>query len=175
MTDSIQLRESTPDDWPAIESLYPEAFPKEDLLPLVDELLHLPGTIWSFVGTIDGPLVGHMLFTKCGVAESSDTDALLGPLAVAPAWQQRGIGNAFVRAGLKRLENAGVTRVYVLGDPAYYGSLGFRTETRVTPPYELPAEWLGAWQSQGLVSVAKPRSGKLLLPEPWLQSALWLP
>jgi predicted N-acetyltransferase YhbS len=80
-----------------------------------------------------------------------------------------------VRGGLQRLENAGVTQVYVLGDPSYYGRLGFKTETRVTPPYELPPEWVGAWQSQSLVSATTPRSGMLLLPRAWLEPALWTP
>lgn len=71
MTESIQIRESTSEDWPATESLYPDAFPNEDLLPLVEELLRLQSTTWSFVGTIDGALVAHIVFTECGVAESS--------------------------------------------------------------------------------------------------------
>jgi putative acetyltransferase len=164
-----------PDDLAVIESLYPEAFPDEDLLPLLGELLRESSTTLSLVGKIDGLLVGHVIFTKCHVAESAGADALLGPLAIAPAWQRRGIGSTIVRAGLQRLEDAGVAQVYVLGDPAYYGRLGFKTEMRVTPPYELPPEWVGAWQSQTLTGAAKPRSGKLLLPRPWLQPALWTP
>ncbi len=175
MTESVEIRESAPGDLAAIESLYPEAFPDEDLLPLLRELLGASSSRLSLVGMIDGLLVGHVVFTKCHVAESAGPDALLGPLAVAPSWQRRGIGNAIVRAGLRRLEDEGVTQVYVLGDPSYYGRLGFNTETRVTPPYELPPDWAAAWQSQSLVAAAKPRSGKLLVPEPWLQRALWAP
>lgn len=175
MTECIEIRESAPDDLAAIESLYPEAFPDEDLLPLVRELLRASSSRLSLLGTVDGLLVGHVIFTKCHVAESAGPDALLGPLAIAPAWQRRGIGSAVIRAGLRHLEDAGVTQVYVLGDPRYYGRLGFRTESRVTPPYELPPDWAGAWQSQSLVAAAKSRSGKLLLPRPWLQPALWAP
>lgn len=160
---------------PAIESLYPEAFPDEDLLPLVGELLRGSTTTLSLVGMIDGLLAGHAVFTKCHVAESSGADALLGPAAIAPTWQRRGVGSAIIRAGLQRLKDAGVTQVYVLGDPSYYGRLGFTAETRVAPPYELPPEWVGAWQSQSLLGAAKPRSGKLLLPQPWLRPALWAP
>ena len=35
MTESIEIRKSVPGDLAAIEWLYPEAFPDEDLLPLV--------------------------------------------------------------------------------------------------------------------------------------------
>ena len=175
MTESIEIRESVPDDLVSLEALYPEAFPDEDLLPLVRELLGPSSTSLSLIATIDTSVVGHVLFTKCQVAESPGRDALLAPLAIAPAWQRRGIGSAIVRAGLQRLEEAGVSQVYVLGDPAYYGRLGFRTETRVTPPYRLPPEWVGAWQSLGLIDMAEPRSGRLVLPQPWLEPALWAP
>ena len=94
----------------------------------------------SLVGTIDLQIAGHAIFTKCGVVGSGVKAALLGPLAVTPVWQRRGIGSAIVRAGLKRLEDADVNLVCVLGDPAYYGRLGFVPETLVEPPFRLPTE-----------------------------------
>ena len=101
--------------------------------------------------------------------------ALLGPLAVSPAWQRQGIGSAIVRAGLRRLADADVNRLYVLGDPAYYGRLGFLPEFLVEPPFPLPAEWDGAWQSQNVGEPTTPCAGKLSVPPPWLKPALWAP
>ncbi len=175
MTESMEIRESVPGDLAAIELLYPEAFPDEDLLPLVRDLLEEAPVAMSLAGITDSRLVGHVIFTKCSVVGSSDQAALLGPLAVAPAWQRQGIGSALVRAGLRRLEDGGVSHVYVLGDPAYYGRLGFLPESCVAPPYLLPDEWSGAWQSKSLGGAAMPRPGKLSLPRPWLQPALWAP
>jgi putative acetyltransferase len=164
-----------PGDLISIEVLYPDAFPDEDLLPLVRDLLQDARVALSLVGIIGSSLVGHVIFTTCGVAGSSDKAALLGPLAVTSAWQRQGIGSAIIRAGLQQLENASVTQVYVLGDPAFYGRFGFVPETRVAPPYLLPAEWRGAWQSTSLGSVKPPLRGKLSVPQPWLQPALWAP
>ena len=100
---------------------------------------------------------------------------MLAPLAVDPSWQRQGIGSAVVRTGLRRLEEAGVTAVCVLGDPGYYGRLGFVPETSIEPPYALPPEWDGAWQSQQLVETMTPCEGKLSVPTQWLQPALWAP
>ena len=175
--EEIEIRDSVPGDFSSIEKLYPDAFPDEDLLPLVRELQREESIVLSLVGIIGRSLVGHVIFTTCGVDGSSDKVALLGPLGVATAWQRQGIGSAIVRAGLQRLESAGVTRVCVLGDPAYYGRMGFVPETNIAPPYPLPVEWCGAWQSMSLGSAGRPPplQGKLSVPEPWLQPALWAP
>ena len=124
--EEIEIRESVPSDVAAINSMYPQAFPDEDLLPIVGELLQDPGIAMSLVGTIDSQIVGHGIFTLCGVEGSDVKAALLGPLAVSPDWQRRGIGSAIVRAGIERLAEREVTLVFVLGDPVYYRRFGFR-------------------------------------------------
>ena len=175
MVEEIEIRESIPSDAALLEKLYRGAFPDEDLLPTVRELLSEKTIVLSLVGIADGDLVGHVIFTTCGIAEGTDKVSLLGPLAVAPVWQGHGIGGALVREGLRRLENAGAIQVYVLGDPAYYGRFGFEPEVGVTPPYPLPAEWRGAWQSIRLSRVGRPPHGRLSVPHPWLRPVLWAP
>ena len=175
MTEHIDIRESLPSDTTSIEALYPNAFPDEDLLPLVRELLGAEPIVLSLVGIVDETLAGHVIFTTCGIAGGADTVALLGPLAVAAARQRQGVGSALVRAGLRALETSGTRRVYVLGDPAYYGRFGFAADEDVTPPYPLPEEWRGAWQSLSLRGDTPPLCGKLSVPQPWSQRALWAP
>jgi putative acetyltransferase len=172
---TIEIRESLPKDIASIEALYPQAFPEEDLLPLVRELLSNHTIVLSLVGIADRALVGHVLFTACGIAGRPDKVALLGPLAVAPNWQRQGIGGRLVRAGIQRLEREGIAQVYVLGDPAYYGRFGFEQDNCVAPPYPIPEEWREAWQSISLGDGKPPPHGALSLPEPWLQPGLWAP
>jgi putative acetyltransferase len=81
----------------------------------------------------------------------------------------------FKRQALRRLEEMNVSLVYLLGDPAYYERLGFRPESLVEPPFRLPPEWDGAWQSQNVGNIAAPVPGKLAVPRQWLQPALWAP
>ena len=73
MSEKLEIRESIPSDLDAIESLYPEAFPGENLLPLVRDLLEDAAVTTSLVGAIDSRIVGHAIFTKCLVAEVTST------------------------------------------------------------------------------------------------------
>lgn len=173
MIDKIKIRESLPSDHPSIEELYPRAFPDEDLLPLVRELLAERQLVLSFVAIVENNVVGHLIFTICGIAGRPEKIALLGPLAIAPAWQRQGFGISIVRAGLRRLKIEGIRRVCVLGDPDYYSRFGFERDDQVIPPYPLPKEWHGAWQSLELHRQTPILRGKLTVPEPWRHRALW--
>ena len=53
MLDELEIRESVHTDVAAIESLYPQAFPDEDLLPLVRDLLQDKAIAVSLVGAVD--------------------------------------------------------------------------------------------------------------------------
>ena len=175
MSGKPEIRSSTHDDRLAIEALYPVAFPDEDLLPLVSDLLGHPGLVTSLVATLDSQIAGHVIFTRCGLVDDGVNASLLAPLAVAPARQGHGIGSALVRAGLQRLRDAGVACVYVLGDPAFYQRFGFMPEASVEPPYPIPPEWQPAWQSLDLRAGDGRLTGRLDVPEPWRKPELWAP
>ena len=175
MPAALEIRDSSLADLPAIESLYPEAFPDEDLLPFVRDLLVDESVTTSLVGVIDSRIVGNVIFTLCGVEGGQADISLLAPLAVTPSRHGQGIGSELVRAGLQRLQDNGVSAVCVLGDPAFYGRLGFRRSTSIQPPYRLPAEYDGAWQSQDLGEAGPARSGVLTVPRQWQQRSLWSP
>ncbi|MEN0001565.1 MAG: N-acetyltransferase, partial [Pseudomonadota bacterium] len=114
-------------------------------------------------------------FTQCAIEEVAGAVYLLGPLAVAPSLQRRGIGQLLIGEGHTRLAAVGATHVYVLGDPAYYAKSGFAAEQNVMPPYPLPPQWAGAWQSQPLSDGVPALSGTLNVPPVWDDPVLWQP
>ena len=173
MISKLEIRESRPSDATGIEQLYVDAFPDEDLLPLVRELLDFGQNVISLVGIRENVIVGHISFTFCLVEGGKDKVALLGPLAVTPTLHKQGIGSALVQTGFKQMENSNIGYIFVLGDPAYYSRFGFKAEDKVVTPYPLPTEWHGAWQSIHLCDAEAPHEGRLSVPEPWRQIALW--
>ncbi len=173
---SLRLAESG--DQPAIESIYPLAFPDEDLVPLLRDLWREPETILSLVAVSDGALVGHILFTRCNLATGATPMALLAPIAVRPDRQSQGIGSALIREGFQRLEEEGVVGVCVLGDPAYYSRFGFEATADIAPPYspqDPPEQWIGAWRAVALNESLDGLRGRLRLPAAWNHEELWLP
>lgn len=160
-------------------SLYPQAFPEEDLTGLVAELLALEAGCLSLGAFSEaGALIGHVIFTECRVPRDADGAAkvaLLGPLAVLPDHQRSGIGSALVRAGIADLFERGVVNACVLGDPAYYSRFGFHTCTDIKAPFDLPEDWGPAWQSLSLRPAAAQVVGRLQVPGPWRKPAYWAP
>ncbi|MFZ0099487.1 MAG: N-acetyltransferase [Gemmobacter sp.] len=175
MSTSYPIRATTPSDLPALATLYAAAFPDEDLMPLVRRLLtEVPDIISLVAEAAAQEPIAHIAITPC-LTDGPDHAALLGPLGVAPAHQRQGLGAALIRAGIARLNADRVTCLLVLGDPAYYGRFGFQPETRVAPPYPLPEEWRGAWQSLLIGTSSAPAAGTLRPPPPWMSAALWAP
>lgn len=170
---SMNIRMSNPADFAAIYALYPAAFPGEDLLALVQDLVPDTEQVLSLVAEIASTIVGHVAFSRCGLQGADATVSLLAPLAVSPASQGAGVGSALVRAGLELLNTEDVNAVLVLGDPAYYKRFGFKATEAIAPPYPLPPEYAGAWQLLELDPEATQLSGELLVPEQWRQPALW--
>ena len=50
---------------------------------------------------------------------------LLGPLAIDPALQSRGVGGGLMQVALNRAALAGHKAVILVGDPEYYERFGF--------------------------------------------------
>jgi putative acetyltransferase len=171
-----RIRRGRSADGASVESLYRDAFPDEDLVPLVGALAYQTPEAFSLVTTNeDDFIVGHVAFTRCALDRAVASVVLLGPLAIAPFEQRKGLGSALVREGLRLLGASGEVYVLVLGAPRYYARFGFEEERDVVPPYPLPAEWRGAWQSLRLGRLEQPCKGRLSVPEAWRRPELWGP
>jgi len=173
--DRWKIRRTVAEDLPEILALYPKVFPDEDLRPVVSNLLRGEAAIISLVACNEAAIIGHVIFTLFDDRDEAAAGALLGPLGVMAEYQGEGVGGALVKEGFRQLAELGVRQVFVLGDPAYYGRFGFDAEPNVLPPYELPAEWTGAWQSLLLLGQVPLTAGPCTLPEAWMERSLWGP
>ena len=140
----MNIRPETSADFPAIWRVNFEAFDRPAEADLVNVLRAEGVATISLVAEQDGEIVGHILFSPVQVddVENHWTAIGLGPMAVAPSFQRRGIGSALVREGLSACRAAGHEVVFVLGHPPFYPKFGFRpTEPEgIRWEKEVPAE-----------------------------------
>lgn len=89
---------------------------------------------FSLVATEDDMIVGHVAFSPVMI-DSQDLGWFgLGPVAVLPGWQGKGIGSALIREGLDRLRQDGAAGCVLVGDPEFYGRFGFLADDRLVYP-----------------------------------------
>lgn len=94
---------------------------------LLDELRRDDGWIpeLSLVAELDAQVVGHVVCTRGTVGADRRPALGLGPIGVLPEHQGTGIGSALVHAVVAVAEARNETLVALLGDPTFYGRLGF--------------------------------------------------
>jgi len=121
------IRPETPENKAAICHVNEEAFGDTGEAGLVDKLRSRQAIILSLVAIDGDRVIGHILFSPVTVeSESQSFSAVgLGPMAILPHHQKRGVGSELVRAGLEECRRLGHEIVVVLGHPDYYPRFGF--------------------------------------------------
>lgn len=127
------IRREQPDDAPAIRAVHLAAFDTPFEADLVEQLRGELEPWYSFVADTDGLVVAHVSFSPVTITPSSRhpvTLVGLGPMAVLPDYQGRGVGSALADGALAALGREAVDAVFVLGHPEWYPRFGFRPARR---------------------------------------------
>ena len=145
----VIIRQETNADFAAICEVNKLAFGQEDEAKLVDGLrksdAFVPGL--SLVATVEGEVVGHILFTKIKIRDgkgNGHNSLALAPMSVLPAFQKQGIGSQLIWHGLTKARELGHKSVIVLGHEHYYPKFGFvpTVKWKIKAPFEVPTNAL---------------------------------
>jgi len=132
--DKIGLRLEQPSDYFTVEKITYEAFKTAPHAggdeALLAHKLRKAGTFvpeLDYVAEFDGIVVGNIMYTRSKVVnDRTEWETLtFGPVSVAPAYQQRGVGSALIRHTLNTARDMGFRAVLIFGHPAYYPRFGF--------------------------------------------------
>jgi putative acetyltransferase len=121
----VEVREERPGDVAAVREVNNLAFGQDQEGNIVDALRSNGGALLSLVATLDGRVVGHIMYSPLSVG-GEITGAALGPMAVVPEHQRQGIGSKLVEAGNRKLKDTGCPFIIVVGHANYYPRFGFR-------------------------------------------------
>jgi putative acetyltransferase len=148
--------------------------------------LRLDGDVLAALVALMGEtVVGQITLSACPLKGEGRPlrGAVLGPMAVLPAYQRRGIGTALVQAALSVCRSQGVRAVIGLETPEFLARFGFTaadngdrsppasgyamTTLLLRPDLPMPAElkplYPGAWT--GAPPKATPRTRKPIKPQ----------
>jgi putative acetyltransferase len=132
----IEIREERPDDVPAVRDLNRRAFGQDQESNIVDALRANAAALLSLVATLNGQVVGHIMYSPRSI-DGKFEGAALGPMAVLPECQRRGIGSKLIEAGNRKLKDDGCPFIIVVGHADYYPRFGFRPASE----HGIKCEW----------------------------------
>ena len=121
------VRAETPDDHDTIRRIVDEAFGDTITSAIVDGIRASDRFVpeLSLVAVYEGQPLGHVISSYVDVVPGSRRVLQVGPLAVVPSHQRRGIGTALMRETIRIADERGEPLLLIEGNPAYYGRFGF--------------------------------------------------
>lgn len=134
------IRAETAADHDAIRTVNDEAFGEELEGRLVDAIRASDRFVpeLSLLAVSGGQTLGHVISSYVDVVPGTRRVLQVGPLAVRPSQQRRGIGSALMQETIRIAEERGEPLLLIEGNPAYYERFGFaRADVQgIEPPPE---------------------------------------
>lgn len=160
----MEIRPENPGDWETIHRLTKAAFAsmpfsQGDEAECIGKLRGDGDLALSLVAIEACQIVGHVAFSRVFFDEAFKGWYGLGPVAVWPHLQRRGIGSALIEHGLAELKLNGALGCVLIGDPTYYCRFGFVGDGRLSYR-DLPSnvvQWLafGASTPSGILKFSR--------------------
>lgn len=143
----------------AVTNLFNETFSAsegEDEGALIGDLVQKlltttgPEDLHVFTASEGDMLTGAIIFTRLTFAGEARVAFMLAPVAVATAYQGKGIGQKLIRHGLDAMKEWGTEIAITYGDPNYYSRVGFVPVSVDDVPPPLPPQYPEGWMAQSL-------------------------
>ena len=163
--DRRYVRDEHGGDGAGIERVHEAASPGDGTALLYRQLRDQGHLLHSIVAAEGRNVRGHAAFSR-GFIDRTTPIVVVGPVAVVPDLQGRGLGTAMMGRGISDCRRTGEIAIFLLGDPAFYGRLGFDAAPAAafTTPYAGPA-----FQALVLRAERLPAAGEIRYPPPFAE------
>jgi putative acetyltransferase len=172
----VRVRLEAPGDEPGVRHVNLAASTGPEEADIVDRVRREAPEGWHSLvavgapgGLLDGAVVGHLLLSPCRVEGADGTPVAvvlaIGPVAVLPELQFRGIGSALMGAAMSLAMARGVPALVLLGHPSYYPRFGFGSarDLGLLPPADVWPD--AAWMARLLPAWTEGMRGTVRYPE----------
>ena len=132
----VLIRAEGPGEDVAVSEVQIRAFGRTAEAAVLESLRGQGALLASLVALVRDRIVGHVALSPVDVGGVPRAAVALGPLAVDPDFQGRGIGAMLVDAFLQHCRVRDEGLVVVLGYPGYYGRFGFMPAERFGLRYQ---------------------------------------
>ncbi len=138
---ALEVRLEVEQDAGAVRVVHEHAFGRPNEARVVELLRAEARPYLGLVAVEAGQVMGHIAFSPATLESDGASTAImaLGPMAVHPDRQRRGLGSALVREGLAACRRMGHAVVAVLGHPEFYPRFGFVPAAPLGVTCEYPA------------------------------------
>lgn len=136
------VRDESPADADRIRTMIGDAFravphSSGNEVAIYDELRAAGAIVAGLVaGDDDDTIAGHLVLSAVTITgadeRAGDRWLGVGPVAVGPDRQRRGIGTALMNAAIIRASRFGAAGLVLVGNPAFYGRFGFAARDGLT-------------------------------------------
>lgn len=173
----VSVRLEVSGDEPAVRDVELAAFTGPEEAEIVERIRSEAPDGWQSLVAVDatGRIVGHLLLSPCAVEDDEGgrvaTVLAVGPVAVLPAVQYRGVGSSLMYAAMSLAMARAVPALVLLGHPSYYPRFGFTParDAGLEPPADAwPDE---AWMARRLPAWDDSMRGTVRYPEAFGQLA----
>ncbi|MBC1513660.1 GNAT family N-acetyltransferase [Listeria booriae] len=118
------------------------SFPTHTEADLVDAIIASEYYVseLALVARDNDEIVGYSLLSECFLED--ERILVLAPVAVKPAWQNRGVGSQLIEAGISKAKRTEYRCISVLGHAEYYPRFGFEKASQygIKAPFYVPDE-----------------------------------
>lgn len=130
------IRPESPGDYRETENMVREAFwdiynPGCNEHLVLHKLRDAPAFVkeLDFVACVNDKIVGNIVYSEAEIVNGENKKSIvlcMGPLAVLPAWQGKGIGSSLMKQSIDKARSLGYKAIVIFGDPGYYHRFGFK-------------------------------------------------
>lgn len=140
MNKNIIIRNETQADYKIVEKITREAFYNLYVPGGVEHyLVHIMREHSDFISELDfvieldSQIIGNIMYTKAKLVDEKGIEKNIitfGPVCIVPKYQRKGYGKLLIEYSFKRAIELGYDVIVILGSPANYVSLGFKSSKK---------------------------------------------